>query len=364
MTQDPRVDAEWLMINAVRELLKMATKGDIRKSTYNNAMEFGGEIYPDLLGPDVSLLRRERESDTAKEYRQRARLKSLKTGENIDPLSLIVTDIFEIEDLLQIAKMESSRERVDQLKRKLNLLNYAKDDLSPEKHTENQLIFRDAYNSQRNLPELGLGKGCKDYELPDGNVLRIRVLHPDKPEQVTGADILYERHATYDAEASVVAVQYKIWEEKVLRLNDERMQGQLNRLEAFTCKNGLCTSPGNGKKYRFPHCAAFLRPTDKLQKVDQKLISSGEHVPICLIDECTTKSERGVDTLTYNSMRGTSLSNEVFEYLFNAGRIGSRMIPYKELAELYKKYEVAGSENHVVIHAQEYNDGWQMKPTF
>ncbi|MGZ4957226.1 MAG: hypothetical protein ACXWAT_13130 [Methylobacter sp.] len=356
MTQNSRIDSEWVALNAVRELLKMATKGDMRKSTYANAMEFGGDIYPDLMGLDVSVLRREQESDTVKEYRQRARLKSLKTAEKVEPLILISSEISEIEDLLEIAKQESSRERVDQLKRKLAQLRSAKEELSPEKHSENGLIFRDAYNVERNLPELGSGKAYKGYQLPSGNVLRVRVLHPDRPEQVTGADIIYERHEPYKAEASIVAVQYKIWEEKVLRLSDTRMQGQLKRLENFTCKNSLCNSLDGESAYRFPYCAAFLRPTDKLQRADQKLISSGEHLPICHINGCKTKTDRGVDSLTYESMLGTSLSTDAFEYLFNAGLIGSRMIAYDDLVELYKKYEVSASEDHIVIHAQEFND--------
>lgn len=362
MTHNSRIDSEWVTLNAVRELLKMATNGDMRKSTYDHAMEFGGDIYPDLLGADVSVLRRERESDTVKEYRQRARLKSIKTASKVDPLQLISSEISEIEDLLEIAKQERSRERVDQLKRKLVHLKRAEEDLSPEKHSEHQLIIRDAYNIERNLPELGSGKAYKSYQLPGANVLRVRVLHPDKPEQVTGADIIYERHAPHETEASIVAVQYKIWEKKTLLLSDQRMLEQLKRLHTFICKNNLCAAPHNDPIYRFPHCAAFLRPTDKLQKADQKLLSSGEHIPLCHIDHCKTKSKRGVDSLTYESMRGTSLSNEAFEYLFNEGRVGSRMIPYKDLIELYKKYEISASEDHVVIHAQEFNDVAQLEP--
>lgn len=358
-SQDSRVNSEWVALNAFRELLKMATKGDMAKSTYDKALHFGGELYPDLLGPDVSVLRRERESDTTKEYRQRARLKSIKAGGKIEPAELISVDIAEIEELLEIAKQQKNREKVDQLKRKLALFKRSEQELSLENHTENELIFRDAYNIKRNLPELDSGKSCKDFQLPDGNVLRVRVLHPGKPEQVTGADIIYERHAPYNAEASIVAIQYKIWEKKTLRLSDSRMQRQLKRLEAFTCGNGLCNCSEQSSEYRFPYCAAFLRPTDKLQNASQKLVSSGEHLPICHIEKCKTLGKQGADTLTYESMREISLSSEVFEYLFNAGRIGSKMIGYDDLKEIYKKHEIASSDDHIVIHAQEFNDDWQ-----
>jgi hypothetical protein len=84
-----RIDSEWVALNAFRELLKLATKGDMSKSTYDDALEFGGQLYPALLGQEVSLLRRARESDTTKEYRQRARLLSQKRGTAVDPLDLL-----------------------------------------------------------------------------------------------------------------------------------------------------------------------------------------------------------------------------------------------------------------------------------
>ncbi|MGL5470738.1 MAG: hypothetical protein ACRDCT_21565 [Shewanella sp.] len=67
-----RLNAEWISLNAFRGLSKIASNGDMEKSTYDNALELGGSLYPELLGDDVSELKRERVSDTTKEYRQRA----------------------------------------------------------------------------------------------------------------------------------------------------------------------------------------------------------------------------------------------------------------------------------------------------
>lgn len=88
MNQEPRLDSEWVALNAFRELLKIATKGDGAKSTYDQALEFGGEFYPELLGRQSSLLRRERESDTTALYRQRAGLISQKIRATVTPLQL------------------------------------------------------------------------------------------------------------------------------------------------------------------------------------------------------------------------------------------------------------------------------------
>ncbi|WP_038631457.1 hypothetical protein [Edwardsiella anguillarum] len=66
-TGDDRINQEWIALNAIRGMVKIASKGSMSKSTYDNALDLGGVLYPELLGPDNSLLRRERESDTTKE---------------------------------------------------------------------------------------------------------------------------------------------------------------------------------------------------------------------------------------------------------------------------------------------------------
>jgi hypothetical protein len=327
----------------------------LAKSTYDNALDLGGELYPELLGPDFSVLRRDRESDTAKEYRQKAKLISMKKNETIDPVALVQADIAEFKDLLSIAERnKNDRTRVDQLKKKLGQLVAAEMEMTPAAHSENQLIFRDAYNVERNLPAIQSGRASRDFELPDGNVLRVRVLHPDRPEHVSGADIIYERHSPMEEKASIVAVQYKIWNDKVLRLTDPRMIDQLAKLKRFMCANGTCGQDESDNTYRFPCCAAFLRPTDKLQKTDQKYFSTGEHLPICRIDECKTETARGKPALEYRNMRNVSLSSEMFEYLFNKGKIGSRLLSYAELKTLYADYLIESAEDHVVIYAQEF----------
>ncbi len=358
MTENtPRVDAEWIALNAFRGLTKIASKGDLSKSTYDNALDLGGALYPDLLGPENSVLRRDRESDTSKEYRQKAQLLTIRNRERVDPIELLRADIEEFKGLLSIAEQnKGDKTRVDQLKKKLGQLINAEREMIPVGHTENQLIFRDAYNVQRDLPSLASGQGYRDFKLPDDNVLRVRVLHPDRPEHISGADIIYERHSPHAASASIVAVQYKIWSGKALYLTDARMTEQIKRLQAFTCDKNICQNSEQALEYRFPCCAAFLRPTDKLQKTDQKYFSTGEHLPICKIDECKTVTERGAEILEYSQMRDISLNSEMFEYLFNKGKIGSRALSYDELNLLYSEFLVSSSEDNVVIYAQEFSE--------
>jgi len=354
MDEEQRLNAEWLVLSAFRELTMLAAKGDLSKSTYDMALKLGGELYPELLGPNASLLRRERESNTVKQYRQTAHLLSLEQGQPVDPLALVQAEIAKHRGLLQFAKTKKDRPEVGQIKRHVDVLVEAERTLNPTAHTETQLIFRDAYAVKRNVPAFRTGKAYRDFALPDSNVLRIRMLHPEVPEHLTGADIIYERHSPADESASIVVIQYKIWEKKRLYLNDPRMQRQIARLKDFTCDQGVCSIPEGSSEYRFPYCAGFLRPTDKLQRADQAFLSTGEHLPICRLTGCMSRSSQGAEVLTYDRIRSTSLSAEMFEELFTKGQIGSRMLSYEELEALYEKRAIESELDTVVIHAQEF----------
>ncbi len=352
---EDRINQEWIALNAIRGMIKIASKGSMTKSTYDNSLDLGGALYPELLGPEKSILKRERESDTTKEYRQKADLQSIKKQIEVSALQLVLADIEEYDSLIAIAQLnKNDRKRTDQLKRKLGQLQQAKTELEVKPHSENQLIFRDAYNVERELPELSKGHAHRDFQLPDGNYLRLRVLHPDKPEHITGADIIYERHNRDTGRISIVLVQYKIWEDKKLYLSDQRMTSQIEKMRAFTCSNDICKQGQGENNYRFPCCSGFLRPTDKLQNVEQKFISTGEHLPICKIEACKTTGLQGGILLEYEKIKEVSLSTELFEDLFNRGKIGSRELSPEELKNLYETAAVIDSTDTVVIYAQEF----------
>ena len=352
---EDRINQEWIALNAIRGMVKIASKGSMTKSTYDNSLDLGGVLYPELLGPEKSVLKRERESDTTKEYRQKAELQSIKNSSDVTALELVLADIEEYESLISLAKgNKGDQKRTDQLKRKLGQLQKAKSELEIKPHSEHQLIFRDAYNVERDIPELSKGHAHRDFELPDGNYLRLRVLHPDRPEHITGADIIYERHNKNTGTVSIVVVQYKIWDEKKLYISDPRMQSQIKKIKAFVCENDICVQSEGKNTYRFPCCSGFLRPTDKLQNVEQKFISTGEHLPICRINDCKSNGKQGGELLEYEKIKEVSLSTELFEDLFNRGKIGSRELSTDELKELYENASVIDSSDTVVIYAQEF----------
>ncbi len=319
-------------------------------ATYDHALELGAVLIPELLDENVSLIKQARESDTAREYRQIAKAQSLIDEAEISPLNLIQQDIAKYSLMVRTKGNDAG---TDKIKRRLRLLESAEIELNPTKHSENQLIFRDAYFADHGMPTLKVGQGHKDFTLPDGNELRIRVLHPERPEHISGADMIYERHNVRRRTAQIVAVQYKIWDDRWMYLSDERMARQLAKMEAFSCKGGLCSAGLGDQDFRFPFCAAFLRPTDKLQSPNQALKSTGEHLPICRIDECKSYGVNGAEMLKYDNIRDISLSHNVFEELFSRGKLGSRSISYDELKSIYDNFELTDASDRLVLHAQE-----------
>ena len=98
-----RLDPEWLTLNAVRDLIKLALKGDKFSATYSKALDLGAAICPEILGEDVSILHQHREKDLTQEYRQKAKVLSAKEGKTVTALSLVQKDIGEQEELLEFA---------------------------------------------------------------------------------------------------------------------------------------------------------------------------------------------------------------------------------------------------------------------
>ena len=352
-----RLDPEWLTLNAVRDLMRLAVRGDFSKSTYNQALDLGAAICPEILGSDVSVLRQDRECELTKEYRQRATYRSIRDSREITALSLVQDDINEFESLVAAAKASKNKTKVDKLQRKLKNLYTAEEEINPEKNSENQLIFRDALKVDRGIPLLTEGKNCRTFELFDKNLLTIRVLHPEIPEHITGADLIYERYDKNTNTVVIALVQYKIWENKKMYFSEndsnKRMLGQINKMKEFLCNKGVCKD-NNESQYRFPCCSAFLRPTDKLQSPNQAFISTGEHLPVCHIEECITTSPGGARVLEYDNVRKISLSHDMFEELFNQGKIGSMRLSLEELADLYKDSDIVSKKDTMLLYAQEY----------
>lgn len=238
------------------------------------------------------------------------------------------------------------------------------------------MILRDALDAEHDGRTIsGLSNSqCRVLELEDGQLLKIRIFHPSRLEQLTGADLVYEHHSATSETVRLVAVQYKIWDERVLYFSQSKnLDSQLVKMGTQFCERKLCDRAiGSPERYRLPHCMAFLRPTDRLQYPNSRRISSGYHLPICAVERLSTETRDGKPKLEARVIRRESLSHKSFEELFNVGILGSRWIPRAELDSLYQEMGLTEGTDRILVHAEDHflarpghrKGRWEGKSTF
>lgn len=319
--------------------------------TYTDILNIADELSPNFFGR-LNLLARTKESELTIEYRQRANMESAETGRIVTPATLVKTDIQKWRRYLDQPEVEDRNSVIRRLERLEKVLN----ELEYKPYTETKLINRDMSVGE-DLPISSKGDGYLDIALPNRRILRLKLFHPDPPENTTGTDILYEHHNIQQKEARLIAIQYKVWKKKTLYTSQSpNIEEQLEKLRKLFCYNCLCDHDPEkiGEDlYRLRYCSAFLRPTDKLQSSDTRIASSGYHVPVCAAEKLWENTLVG-KKLSYEQIRKVSLTQQAFEELFYNEMLGPRWIPYDELEKMYKKHNLLKPDESVVIHAQQF----------
>jgi hypothetical protein len=354
-TEDRKPIAFQLVV-AMRDALNLAKKKG-SKPTYENTIRLFHDFSPELYHDIVSALPQRNMSEDAKVYIARAQVESKENETPVEAIDLLKADI----DTYRAVLLQANRNDIEQtktLRNKVSSLESLKKSLRPRTLTENRILIRDT--SRANREDFGAqffrsNDFFIDYVLTDHKFLRIRLLHPDIQEHMTGADLIYEQHDENTGLIRIVLLQYKIWENGVLYFSQAKnLVKQLQKLKKCTCDLGHCSPPSPANMavdFRFPYCAAFLRPTDKLQDQNEKLVSSGIHIPICLIDKATLADGK----LERKSLRYETLNHELFEELFNRGFIGSRWMSETEMEAYYKANKILESDDSVIFYAREVN---------
>src|SRR6266849_1916578 len=290
--------AQELTILALHDTVSIADKAS-KYTTYQNILDIADKLAPQLFGR-LNLLERVRESELAIEYRQKADLESLEKNETILPSGLVRQDIKKWRNYLNQSQVED-REAV--LKR-LDKLEGVWQEFTPTTHTENRLISRDMSIGD-DLPTATKSGHYLDLALPHGRLLRLRLIHPDAPEDITGVDILYEHHNIKAKCARIVAAQYKMWDHHTLYTTQSNVEDQITKLECTFCQNNYCKTPDNDldrQLYRLNYCSAFLRPTNKQQSSNSRFASIGYHIPICRVKQLWENTTVG-KKLTYERIK-------------------------------------------------------------
>lgn len=345
-----RLNIEWTTINALRETLGFARP--TVSPTYEQTLEFAKDFAPSLFSRDRSLLIKARENPIIKEFSEKAEIESKLENRDITAGNLIAAEIEKEQRYIRGGFASDT----EQIRKRISKLNQAQTELAFVLPSENQMILRDALKVDRDLPISRDDNRYREYQVSKNRFLNVRLLHPDTPEHATGADVIYEFYWEKQKLVRIIALQYKIWNTKVL-YQDERMEKQLAKMRKVFCGSSLCEICDGQRAsadFRFPNSIGYIRPTDELQTPDSSLISSGYHIPVCIANKLWEPTKQGKSKkIEADKLRVHSVRQQTFEDLFAASMIGSRWLTYSELANLYEDRSVLSSNERVLIHAQE-----------
>ncbi|WP_416440080.1 hypothetical protein [Phnomibacter sp. MR] len=360
--ENQRTDLAFQLVVAMRDIVNIAKKKGYR-ATYDNAIRLFHDFNPELYEDIITCLPQRNLSDEAKYYLAKAEAQSLNSDDPISALELVEEDIRMNKNLL--SQEESSADAKRSIRGKISSLETLRKSLKPRKISENRILIRDTSKAERKdfgAKFVGETDDFVDYKLTKEKYLRIRLLHPDNPEHLTGADLIYEQHNIDSGKIRFLFLQYKIWEDGVLYFSKAKnLDAQLKKLGACICERGYCKPPEDispTAAFRFPHCSAFLRPTDRIQQQNEKLVSSGIHIPVCLVEELK-EIEGG--KISKNNIRYQSLTHEMFEVLFNRAFIGSRWMDENEVEAFYKTYNILDNDESIIMYVREMKEDEELE---
>jgi hypothetical protein len=339
---------EFNTINALRDALSISLKGS-KNVNYREIMRFGAYIIPEVPGDERILFNNKRLNPLYEEYREIAEAYSKESLKEISILEVVDRDITRFENLIKI----NDKDQSFALRRKLSLLKSLREELEASSHSETNLIIRDVYKVKRGLP-FEDGKDYRDFQVTEDRGIRIRVLHPDHLEHITGADLIYECYSETYKKVRLAAIQYKIRRSKSIHI-DDRIERQLERLRTTFCDRGMCQDYQQDQSYRLPYCTAFLRPTDEIQSDNPNIISKGYYVPICILRNIREKGELdNPNLIPSKKLRDHAVTHNVFEELFNTDMLGSKWITYDELKAIYTSSNLLEAHQSITFHVQEF----------
>lgn len=351
---DRKKEVAFNIVVSVRDAISIAQKKQT-PPTYEQALRITHDIDEVLYNFCSKQLTNKNENDIVKLFKERAEVESLKSAAPKTAIGLLQDEIAVYKDLLNTPNIE--KDKTKSLKSHIASLEAAIENLKPRKLSEHRILERDFCKINRE--HLGAEiffetDSYVDYKLGNSKFLRVRLLHPDKAEHILGADLIYEQYNVETEKLRMVLLQYKTWEDGVLYFSSSsNLEAQLQKLKLNICDNRFCQQPmrlTNELDYRFPYCCAFLRPTDKQQSNNNKIISHGIHIPICTALQIR---KEGGNKIEKNQIRHSTLTHEVFENLFNHGFIGSRWLSVSEVEQFYRERKVLDNDQSLKLYAKE-----------
>lgn len=346
--ENERRNEAFHLLCGIREAVSIAKRTN-QSIPYKKALDIARDISPDLYKEVSDLLTKPNESELVKYYKQKALIASKESGTTVLPETFIIQDLESEKKFLELG------ENANLIQKKIYGLEAALEYFRPEDISENSILNHDfSLTTKHPFFEKKIYDTAKvkDYELSDNRILRLRLLHPDKAERVIGSDLVYEQFNLRTNRVRFVHLQYKTWNNKALYFSNGNIVEQLEKLDKNLCKSGFCQNEKgkrNSENYRLPFCSAFLRPTNSLNQPDSNLISSGIHLPICMVNKIRETDNK----ISQKNVVGKNIGHRVFEELFIDNIIGSNWISIDNLEKFYKDKGITSQTARIRVHAQE-----------
>jgi hypothetical protein len=345
--EDERRQHAFQLTNAYREAIGLAWEK--QPPTYEQVLDMIFSQNVEVYNSITSLLTAKNKSDEVKTFIELAEAQST-DEKKINPVDLI-------EEQLKIFKtaIESSKNK-KYLLRKLSQLNKTKKYFEPRAPIENTVLRKDYGTNLRNnfiSKPIYVGDNFQDFRVSENKILRVRLAHMEKLEGITGVDMVYEQFDLPREKVRFVSMQYKMWNTNILYFTkDAHVKKQLDKMEKHICNAHFCKGPQKrNNDFRFPFCSAFLRLTSHIQFADSGLISTGIHLPLCMVREIQKTDVK----ITKENSEETSLSHLIFEEAFHKNLVGSRWLSFDELENFYQKHGVNSEVDTIRLHCQEIN---------
>jgi hypothetical protein len=347
-----QLNTEWLILHMLREAFALAEEGWL---TYDEVLVHAMAIAPRIFASDSRLLLLSKTSLNAATFERMAQ-RSQMEEKGFTAVDAVKRELDQVKSAFSRAQGDTK----DQEDR-LNRLKSIRAELQQKDLTETQAIMRDTYQIKRtdifqgNIDTNFSGAGYNEYKLPNDRGMRVRCTHPDPPEWSMGGDMIYEHHDLQNERVRIAVLQYKMWDGKKINRppsEAERMNNQLARLENAFCNPNICQKEITTGGYRMPLCTAFFRPTDQLQSLESRHASSGYHIPVCQLAKMWEETGMGGHRIPKERMRGSAVSANIFEEMFNGDQIGSDWMTYDELRSIYEQHSLLDPGESVFLHVQ------------
>lgn len=347
--EEQRRNVAFQALVAMRDTLNIARRAP-QPPTYEQSLRIFHDLDPEIYSAFDNLLSEKNDNDLVKYYREEAKLQTTSQNQTIEPAALIEKEITRLDILKK--QSEAKQEDTKYINRKIGQLYAALENLKPRLLSENAILMQDAFHTERDYCNEVVYTDCKfvDYSLSKNRHLRIRFLHPDTAEHITGADLIYEQVDLEMNKIRFVFLQYKTWSDGAIYFSQHKnLMPQLEKLQCTLCNKGYCEHPHSENfNYRLPYCCGFLRPTDKLQYKNSKMVSSGLHIPVC--DVLKKRDEVG---LFKKELKKYCVTHNIFEEMFNLGLLGSRWFDISEIEDFYRNNSIIDQYDTVTLHAKE-----------